>query len=221
MTAEREQELLKILADSVVNYDEDAVIEASNASVAEGLSPRKAVFDGLVVGMQEVGRLYEEQEYFVPELLMCADAMYAGLNILRPLLKADGGDQKVRGQVVMGVVQGDVHDIGKNIVKMMFDAAGFTVYDLGRDVPLENFVEEQLKTDSEIVALSAMMTTTMLGMREVITRIKEKNPKAKIMIGGAPVSEEIASKWGADGYAKDASNALKDAINMISSLREL
>lgn len=221
MTAEREQELLKILADSVINYDEDAVIEASNASVAEGLSPRKAVFDGLVVGMQEVGRLYEEQEYFVPELLMCADAMYAGLNILRPLLKADGGDQKVRGQVVMGVVQGDVHDIGKNIVKMMFDAAGFTVYDLGRDVPLENFVEEQLKTDSEIVALSAMMTTTMLGMREVITRIKEKNPKAKIMIGGAPVSEEIASKWGADGYAKDASNALKDAINMISSLREL
>ncbi|MHB1042973.1 MAG: corrinoid protein [Eubacteriales bacterium] len=221
MTAEREQELLKILAESVINYDEDAVIEASNASVAEGLSPRKAVFDGLVVGMQEVGRLYEEQEYFVPELLMCADAMYAGLNILRPLLKADGGDQNVRGQVVMGVVQGDVHDIGKNIVKMMFDAAGFTVYDLGRDVPLEKFVEEQLKTDSEIVALSAMMTTTMLGMREVITRIKEKNPKAKIMIGGAPVSEEIASKWGADGYAKDASNALKDAINMISSLREL
>jgi corrinoid protein of di/trimethylamine methyltransferase len=221
LTPEREQELLKVLAEGVINYDEDAVIEASNTSIAEGLSPRKAVFDGLVVGMQEVGRLYEEQEYFVPEMLMCADAMYAGLNILRPLLKAEDGEQKIRGQVVMGVVQGDVHDIGKNIVKMMFDAAGFTVYDLGRDVPLEKFVEEQLKTDSDIVALSAMMTTTMLGMREIISQIKAKNPKAKIMIGGAPVSEEIASKWGADGYAKDANNALKDAINMISSLRDL
>jgi len=221
LTPEREQELLKMLADGVVNYDEEGVIAACNASVEEGLSPRKGVFDGLVVGMQEVGRLYEEQEYFVPELLMCADAMYAGLAILRPLLKAEGGATTVRGQVVMGVVQGDVHDIGKNIVKMMFDAAGFTVHDLGRDVPLEDFVAEQLKTDSEIVALSAMMTTTMLGMRSIIKQIKEKNPKAKIMIGGAPVSEEIAAKWGADGYAKDASNALKDAINMISSLREI
>ncbi len=222
MTPEREQELLKKLADGVVNYDEDGVVATVNESLAEGISPHRAVFDGLVVGMQEVGRLYEEQEYFVPELLMCADAMYAGLNILRPLLKkGDAGEQKVRGQVVMGVVQGDVHDIGKNIVKMMFDAAGFTVYDLGRDVPLEMFVEEQLKTDSEIVALSAMMTTTMVGMKEIIKKIKEKNPKAKIMIGGAPVTEEIAAKWGADGYAKDANNALKDAINMISSLRSI
>ncbi|MFZ5650462.1 MAG: corrinoid protein [Bacillota bacterium] len=222
MTPEREQELLKALADGVVNYDEEGIVQTVNTALAESINPHKAVFDGLVVGMQEVGRLYEEQEYFVPELLMCADAMYAGLDILRPLLKkGDGGESKARGQVVMGVVQGDVHDIGKNIVKMMFDAAGFTVYDLGRDVPLEAFVEEQLKTDSEIVALSAMMTTTMVGMKEIIKRIKEKNPKAKIMIGGAPVTEEIAAKWGADGYAKDANNALKDAINMISSLRSL
>jgi len=217
LTPEREQELLKMLADGVVNYDDELVINAVNMALEEGIDPQRAVFDGLVVGMQECGRLYEEQEYFVPELLMCADAMYGGLNILRPLLKTDKSETK--GQVVMGVVQGDVHDIGKNIVKMMFDAAGFTVHDLGRDVPLEDFVAEQLKTDSEIVALSAMMTTTMVGMREIIKRIKEKNPKAKIMIGGAPVTEEIAAKWGADGYAKDANNALKDAINMISSLR--
>lgn len=221
MTPEREQEILKDLADRVVNYDEEGIVEAVNNSLAEGINPHRAVFDGLVVGMQEVGRLYEEQEYFVPELLMCADAMYAGLAILRPLLKAGDDGSNVKGQVVMGVVQGDVHDIGKNIVKMMFDAAGFEVHDLGRDVPLEMFVEEQLKTDSEIVALSAMMTTTMVGMRDIIKQIKEKNPKAKIMIGGAPVTEEIAAKWGADGYAKDANNALKDAINMISSLREM
>lgn len=220
MTPEREKELLAKLADAVVNYDEDAVRELANQGLAEGLDPYKGIFDGLVVGMQEVGRLYEEQEYFVPELLMCADALYAGLDIFRPLIKGRG-DEKPKGQVVMGVVQGDVHDIGKNIVKMMFDAAGFEVHDLGRDVPLERFVEEQLKTDSEIVALSAMMTTTMVGMKDIIKAIKEKNPKAKIMIGGAPVTEEIASKWGADGYAKDATNALKDAINMIASLRSL
>lgn len=219
MMSEREQELLKALTDRVVNYDEEGVVEVVNTALSEGIDPHKAVFDGLVLGMQECGRLYEEQEYFVPELLMCADAMYAGLGILRPLIKSD--ESKIKGQVVMGVVQGDVHDIGKNIVKMMFDAAGFTVHDLGRDVPLEMFVEEQLKTESEIVALSAMMTTTMVGMREIIKKIKEKNPKAKIMIGGAPVTEEIAAKWGADGYAKDANNALKDAIKMISSLREI
>ncbi|SFG23956.1 methyltransferase cognate corrinoid proteins [Desulfotomaculum arcticum] len=221
MTPEREQELLKALADGVVNYDEEGIVETVNIALEEKLDPHKAVFDGLVVGMQECGRLYEEQEYFVPELLMCADAMYAGLHILRPLLKGDEANARVKGQVVMGVVQGDVHDIGKNIVKMMFDAAGFTVHDLGRDVPLEKFVEEQLKTDSEIVALSAMMTTTMVGMKDIIKQIKEKNPKAKIMIGGAPVTEEIAGKWGADGYAPNASNALQDAINMVSSLKDI
>ena len=219
MTPEREKDFLDRLAQAVVNYDEEGVREIAQEALADELDPNKAVFDGLVKGMQEVGRLYEEQEYFVPELLMCADALYAGLDIFKPLMKAD--EASLRGQVVMGVVQGDVHDIGKNLVKVMFEAAGFQVYDLGRDVPLEKFVEEQLRTDSEIVALSAMMTTTMIGMKDVIKAIKEKNPKAKIMIGGAPVSEDIAAKFGADGYAKDASNALKDAINMIASLRNL
>jgi len=219
MTPEAERELLDKLAQSVINYDEDLAREAANEAVEKGLDPHKAIFEGLLVGMQEVGRLYEIQEYFVPELLMCADALYAGLDILRPLIKRE--DAKPRGQVVMGVVQGDVHDIGKNIVKMMFDAAGFVVHDLGRDVPLEKFVEEQLRTDSEIVALSAMMTTSMVGMKEVIDMVKAKNPKAKVMIGGAPVTDELASRWGADGYAKDATNALKDAINMISSLKDL
>ncbi|MEW6423212.1 MAG: corrinoid protein [Bacillota bacterium] len=219
MSMEKEQELLERLAQGVVNYDEEAVKAAAHEWLAAGLDANKAVFDGLVKGMQECGRLYEEQEYFVPELLMCADALYAGLGILRPHMKSD--DAGVRGQVVMGVVQGDVHDIGKNLVKVMFEAAGFIVHDLGRDVPLEQFVEEQLRTDSEIVALSAMMTTTMVGMKNIIKAIKEKNPKAKIMIGGAPVTEDIAAKFGADGYAKDASNALRDAINMISSLRDI
>ena len=219
MTAEQELAILEKLKNCVVEYDEDGVVEAAKEALAAGMDATFAVFDGLVPGMQEVGRLYEEQEYFVPEMLMCADALYAGLEILKPMMQKK--DNSFRGQIVMGVVQGDVHDIGKNIVKMMFEVAGFEVHDLGRDVPLDSFVEQQLKTESEIVCLSAMMTTTMVGMKEVIDKIKEKNPKCKIMIGGAPVTGDIAEKWGADGYSKDANNALKDAINMISSLKDL
>lgn len=213
------QEILDRLKQGVIDYDEDAVSEAANEALAQNVNPHSAVFDGLVLGMVEVGRLYEEQEYFVPEMLMCADAMYAGLNILKPHMSKKEGASK--GVVVMGVVQGDVHDIGKNIVRMMFDASGFEVHDLGRDVPLDKFVEEQLKTDSDMVCLSAMMTTTMVGMKDIIEKIKEKNPKCKIMIGGAPVNSDIASRWGADGYARDANNALKDAINMIASLKSI
>ena len=216
---DRKQELWEALKQGVIDYDEDAVTEAAQAVVDEGLDAYDAVFDGLVEGMNEVGRLYEEQEYFVPEMLMCADALYAGLGILKPhIVQKEGG---IKGAVVMGVVQGDVHDIGKNIVKMMFDVAGFDVHDLGRDVPMDKFVEEQLKTDSELVLLSAMMTTTMVGMKDIIAKIKEKNPNCKIMIGGAPVSEDLADKWGADGFAKDANNALKDALNMVKALKDL
>ena len=219
MSEERLQELYEQLKNGVIEFDEDSVKEAANAVLSEGISAVDAVFNGLVPGMEHVGELYEQQEYFVPELLMCADAMYAGLDILRPHMeKADLG---VTGVVVMGVVQGDVHDIGKNIVKMMFDVAGFEVHDLGRDVPLEVFVEEQLRTDADLVCLSAMMTTTMVGMKDIIKQIKEKNPNARVMIGGAPVTEDIAEKFGADGFAEDASNALKDAINMLTTLRKL
>ena len=219
MSEERAQELYERLRVGVINYDEDDVAAAAQEVLDEGIDAFTAVFKGLIPGMEEVGELYEQQEYFVPELLMSADAMYAGLNILRPHM--DGKDMGVSGVVVMGVVQGDVHDIGKNIVKMMFDVAGFEVHDLGRDVPLETFVEEQLNTNADLVCLSAMMTTTMVGMKDIIKQIKEKNPNARIMIGGAPVTEEIADKFGADGFAEDASNALKDAINMLTTLKKI
>ena len=219
LTEEKKKALLERLKNAVIQYDEDAAKEAAQEALDVGIEANDAIFNGLVNGMQEVGKLFESQEYFVPELLMCADALYAGLDILKPHVKQI--DLGLKGSVVIGTVEGDVHDIGKNIVKMMFDIAGFTVYDLGRDVPLDKFVEEQMKTDSDLVCLSAMMTTTMTGMKKVIDDIRKKNPKVKIMIGGAPVSQDIADKWGADGYAKDATNALKDAINMISSLKKL
>ncbi len=216
---ERKKEIIDKLKEAVIEYDEDAAKEWAQVALDEGMNANDAIFDGLVTGMQKVGDLFEAQEYFVPELLMCADALYAGLDILKPHVKQM--DLGVKGTVVIGTVEGDVHDIGKNIVKMMFDVAGFMVYDLGRDVPLDQFVEEQMKTDSDLICLSAMMTTTMVGMKKVIDDMKAKNPDVKIMIGGAPVSQDIAEKWGADGYAADATNALKDAINMISSLKKL
>lgn len=219
MEESKKEELFKRLAEGVVKFDEDMVKEAAKEVLESGVDPYEGIFNGLVVGMEEVGKLFEKQEYFVPEVLMCADALYAGLDILKPHVQKK--DLGIKGSVVIGTVEGDVHDIGKNIVKMMFDIAGFTVYDLGKDVPLDKFVEEQLRTDSDLVCLSAMMTTTMVGMKKVIDKIKERNPNVKIMVGGAPLSRDLAEKWGADGYAKDATNALKDAMNMISSLRKI
>lgn len=219
VTEERKREILKGLHDGVVDYDEDKVVELSQAALDEGMDAYEAIMDGLAAGMETVGKLYDSQEYFVPEVLMCSDALYKGLDILKPHMKDAG--EKVKGQVVIGTVEGDVHDIGKNLVKMMFEVAGFTVHDLGRDVKLERFVEEQLKTDSEIVALSALMTTSMLAMPKVIEMIRSKNPNVKVMVGGAPVSGEVADKYGADGYADNAANAVQEAINMVASLREM
>ena len=214
------EDILKGLSDSVVEYNEDGVKSFAQQALDEKVDPLEAIMDGLAAGMQIVGDLYERNEYFVPEVLMCADALYAGLDILRPHVPQEQSG-KMKGQVVIGSIQGDVHDIGKNLVKMMFDVAGFEVYDLGRDVPLENFVKEQMRTDSEIVAMSAMMTTTMLGMKKVIKMIKEKNPNVMIMLGGAPVTRDVSTLFGADGYAESAGNAVTEGIKMIGRLREV
>ncbi|MEJ2477408.1 MAG: corrinoid protein, partial [Desulfobacterales bacterium] len=203
----------------VVEYQEDMVKEAAQQSLDEGYVPLEMIMDGLAAGMEIVGDLYDRNEYFVPEVLMCADALYAGLDILRPHVPKD--ETGLNAQVVIGSIQGDVHDIGKNLVKMMFDVAGWDVHDLGRDVPLEKFVEEQMRTDSEVVAMSAMMTTTMLGMKKVIKMIKEKNPNVAIMLGGAPVTKDVANLFGADGYAESAGNAVSEGIKMIGRLREM
>jgi methylmalonyl-CoA mutase cobalamin-binding domain/chain len=156
----------------------------------------------------------------VPELLMCADALYAGLGLLKPAIEASGRKSEVKGSIVLGVVEGDVHDIGKNLVKLMFEVAGWTVHDLGKDVPLDKFVEEQVRTESNVVGISALMTTSMLNMPEVIKRLRAKNPKVRIMIGGAPVNPEVAEKYGADGYAKDAGTAVDEAIKLLKMLKQ-
>jgi corrinoid protein of di/trimethylamine methyltransferase len=219
VSEERRAEILQKLSEGVVEYQEDLVREYSEIALEEGLDAHDAIMNGLAAGMEIVSDLYDQQEYFVPEMLMCADALYAGLDILKPHIKKDDSIG-VKGQVVIGTVQGDVHDIGKNLIKLMFEVSGFTVYDLGRDVPLEKFSEEQLRTNSDIVALSAMMTTTMMNMKKVIESIKEKNPGVAVLLGGAPVTKEVAALFGADGYADGAANAIQEAMKMIKLRRK-
>ena len=216
----KREEILERLKSGVIDYDTDRVVAASNEAVELELDAYEMIMQGLAAGMGVVGDYFDCGDYFVPEVLLCAEALYAGLNILRPHISEERSRQ-VKGQVVIGVVQGDVHDIGKNMVKMMFEVAGFTVHDLGYDVPLDEFVKEQLDTESEIVCLSSMMTTTMMGMPKVIKMIHEKNPSVKIMVGGSPVTEDLATQFGADGYATAATNAVSDAIRMVGALQDM
>jgi len=217
---ERTKEILNELHKAVYEFEEDDAVKWAKIALEEGVDPFAATMDGLASGMVEAGEAYNNKEYFVPELLMCADALYAGLDLLKPAIKESGREAKVAGSIVLGVVEGDVHDIGKNLVKMMFEVAGWTVYDLGKDVPLDRFVEEQLKTGSEVVGLSALMTTSMLAMPVVVKKIREKNPNVRILLGGAPLNPEVMEKFGADGYAETAGTAVDEAINLLKMLKE-
>jgi corrinoid protein of di/trimethylamine methyltransferase len=214
VSAEKRSELLKKIHDSVVEFDEDACVELCREALDAGVDPYDAIMEGLTAGMDTVGSLYEQKEYFVPELLLCSDAMYAGLDILQPHVKVNQS-QNSSGKIIVGVVEGDIHDIGKTLVKTMFDAAGWEVFDLGKDVKLEKFVEELKRTQADIVVLSALMTTSMLAMPKVIDMLKTQNPEVMVMVGGAPLSPEIAKQYGADGYSKDAIAAVEEANRLL------
>lgn len=212
------QRLLVELADSVVNMDEKLTVDLAQRYIENGLDPYEGINQGLAQGMDRAGVLYEEEEYFIPELLMCSDAMYAGLDVLRPHLKRDKmGDIH---KAVIGVVEGDTHDIGKNLVKIMLETLGFEVVDLGRDVPPADFVEKAKEINADIIALSTLMTTTMEGMKEVMRLLKNDNlqDKIKVMIGGGPISRSFADKIGAY-YAEDASKAANLAQDLVKGAK--
>ena len=213
---EKEQnkyELIKLIQNSVIEYDEEKAAELCNNAINQQYNANEIILEGLAKGMDKVGELYEKKEYFVPELLLCSDAMYAGLEVLRPYVKIE--DHKATGKIVMGVVEGDIHDIGKTLVKTMFEAAGWEIYDLGKDVKISKFAEEAIRTDANLVALSALMTTSMMAMPRIIEIIKEKAPNVIVMVGGAPLTEDIALEYGADGYAKDAISAVHEAEKLL------
>jgi methanogenic corrinoid protein MtbC1 len=213
MNQERKKEILDAIRNAVVQYDEDQCVIWCKTALQEGLDAYEATMKGLAAGMDTVGELYTRQEYFVPELLLCSDALYAGLNILRPDIRTDSAAHK--GKLLLGVVEGDIHDIGKNLVKTMFEASGWQVVDLGKDVKLDRFAEEQKKLKADLVGLSALMTTSMMAIEKVVGMLKAADPEVKVLVGGAPLSLEIARKFGADGYAEDAVSAVQEAGRLI------
>lgn len=207
--AKSKEELYKNISDAVLNMEEEETVILSNEVVVEGHDAYEAIDKGLADGMDRAGKLFEEEEYFIPELLMCSDAMYAGLDVLKPHIKAD--DRQEKQKVVIGVVEGDTHDIGKNLVKIMLETSGFEVIDLGRDIPPRDFVEKAREVNAKIIALSTLMTTTMDGMAEVIRILESEDIRGrfKVMIGGGPISQSFADKIGADGYSVNAADAVR------------
>ena len=212
------EDLYKDLMDGVFLLDEELVVKAAKEVIEAQYDAYEAINQGLIAGMNKAGVLFEKEEYFVPELLICSDAMYAGIEILRPHIKINAQVQKYR--VVIGVMEGDTHDIGKNLVKIMLDAAGFEVHDLGRNVPLAAFVEKAKSMQAHLIGMSTLMTTTMDGMAGVIEMLKEEGIRDnfKVVVGGGPISSGFAKKIGADGYADNATGAVNVCKEMVAEL---
>ena len=210
--------LFQALSDAVVTMDEDRARQLATAAVESGVDAFTAIDSGLVDGMNRAGKLFEDEEYFIPELLLCSDAMYAGLDILRPHLK--NAAQRVRQKIIIGVVEGDTHDIGKNLVKIMLEASGFEIVDLGRDIPPQRFVDAAVSEKAHIIALSTLMTTTMDAMGDVIQLLKKANlrERFKVIVGGGPISQSFAHRIGADGYAAGAPAAVKLVKQLVGEL---
>lgn len=200
---------------SVLERSLDSAQEKTQVAIEAGISAEKILQQGLIPAMEEVGRLYETGEFYVPEMLIAARAMQGGLNLLKPLL-VDSGVESA-GKVVIGTVRGDLHDIGKNLVAMMLEGAGFEIVDLGTDVAPEAFVEAT-KDGANIVGLSALLTTTMVAMESTIQALEEAGVRdqVKVIIGGAPITQEYADQIGADSFAADASQAVTQAKKMIA-----
>ena len=202
-------EVIQELYESVISGNAELTEEKVQAALDSGSEPSVILNEGRISAMAEVGERFEKGEFFVPEMLISARAMQFGLSILKPQLQ--DGDLASEGKVVLGTVKGDLHDIGKNLVSMMMESAGFQVLDLGTDVPAVQFLEMVQETGADIVAMSALLTTTMPSMKDVIDALEDTGirDKVKVIIGGAPVTESYAEKIGADGYAADASRAVK------------
>jgi len=212
-------EILQGLYDNTLVGDAPAVKELTEQGLAQGMNPESLLYDALIPSLEEVGARFERGDFFVPEMLIAARAMQGALDILRPLLAETGA--KPIGTFVMGTVKGDVHDIGKNLVNIMLEGAGFTVHDLGVNVAPERFVEEVQKHEPDIVGFSAFLTTTMPMFKANINALQKAGIREQVivMVGGAPVTQEYADAVGADGYAADASTAVRLAKELIEHRR--
>jgi 5-methyltetrahydrofolate--homocysteine methyltransferase len=212
------EEIYEKLAQAVIDGEVDDVIELANQALDDGLDPLTCINEGLTKGIQRVGELFSSGEYFLPELIIGADVMKAGLDILEPAMLADQ-KREVAGKVVLGTVKGDLHEIGKTLVGTMLTANGFQVIDIGVDKSSADFIAAIKEEEATIVGASALLTTTMLQQKELVKAIEEAGlrEQVKIMVGGAPVTASYANEIGADGYAEDAISAVDIAFRLIDA----
>ncbi len=206
---------LQEVAESLIKGQAPKVKELVQRAVDDGTEPGKILKEGLIAGMNVVGTKFKANEFYIPEVLIAARAMHAGMNILKPCLAKTG--VKSEGRFAIGTVKGDLHDIGKNLVAMMMEGAGFEVIDLGIDVPSEKFVEAVKERNVEILGISALLTTTMPAMKSIIEALNNAGLKGRVrtMIGGAPITQGYADEIGADGYAPDAASAVDKAKELL------
>jgi 5-methyltetrahydrofolate--homocysteine methyltransferase len=205
--------------DAVLEYDDESVPELVQAEIDAGTDVQEILDEGLIAALDEVGRQFSAGTLFVPEMLMAAEAVQAGLEIARPLLVKSG--TRPAGTVILGTVKGDLHDIGKNLVAMMLEGAGFKLIDLGTDVDAEVFISAAQENDADIVAMSGLLTTSMPEMEKAVAALQEanrtRNINVKVMVGGPPINQEFADKIGADGYGRDAPSAVEQARAFVSA----
>jgi 5-methyltetrahydrofolate--homocysteine methyltransferase len=208
-------DVLKLIMEKLYHGEDEAVAELTQRALDEGLTPAEVLGGGLLAGMDRVGVDFRDGDLFVPEVLIAARAMHAGMNILRPLL-TDSGVPSF-GKIIMGTVEGDLHDIGKNLVAMMLEGGGFEIADLGADIPPDKFVDAVRREQPDLIGMSALLTTTMPAIKRTIDALSDAGlrDKVKIMIGGAPVTRAWAEEIGADGYAPDAASAVDLARSLL------
>lgn len=210
-------DLLKEISERLQQGDDEKVSALTGRAMEEKIPPKEILECGLIGGMNVIGKKYKAHEIFLPQVLLAAKAMYAGMELLKPMFIKEG--MPTMGKVVIGSVQGDLHDIGKNLVGIMLKGAGFDVIDLGNDVPPERFVETAKREDATVIGMSALLTTTMPVMQRTVDLIKEEGLSARIktIIGGAPVSEEFAQRIGADAYGYDSTNAVESVKRLLGA----
>lgn len=210
-------ELFQAMAQSVIDGDPDAAADLARRAVEQGIDPLEAINKGFVPGVDYVGEQYARGEMFLPDLVLAGEAMKAAIAVLEPEIARKGGQRQTLGTVVIGTVEGDIHDIGKTLVATMLSVGGFRVYDLGVDVPVGKFVEVAREVQADIVGMSALLTTTMVRQRDVIEALEDAGlrSRVKVMVGGAPVTRSWAQEIGADGYSEDAIGAVAVARQLL------
>lgn len=210
-------EILKQMQEAIIDGDVDEAIALAQTTLDQGMSPLEALEKGFSQGMFVLGEQFEKGEVFLTELLLAEEAMNAAVKVLEPKIAELKAQILTKGKIVLGVIQGDVHDIGKNIIKLFLSVSGYEVIDLGRDVPVRNFIEAAQKENADIIAASALMTTTMIFMPELIKQLGERGmrDRFKVMVGGAPVVRSWAKEIGSDGYGRTTNEAIDEADRLV------